>query len=138
MTPKLAQAFKTYVETTTNYLEFILADSVDEPLWGDPLRVWLGDCACSPAAALRPDAAEAALRYLIALYLSRFAFCMAPYGWTYADQGGAIRAMQVLDGFLTLAARYDPALGAHLAKLERLHTEDTLRKMTSLIGKKLF
>lgn len=138
MTPKLAQAFNTYVETTTSYLEFTLADYVDEPLWGEPLRVWLGDCARSPEAALRPDLAEAALRYLIALYLSRFAFYMAPYGWTYADQGGAIRAMQALNGFLTLAARHDPALGSHLAKLERLHTEDTLRKMTSLIAKKLF
>ncbi|MFZ3584990.1 hypothetical protein ACOI1H_23025 [Loktanella sp. DJP18] len=138
MTPKLAQAFKTFAETTTNYFEFILSGYVDEPLWGEPLRVWLGECARSPEAALRPDVAEAALRNLIALHLSRYAFSMAPDGMTIIDRGGALSAIQAQDGFLTLAARHDPGLAAHLAKLGQLHTEDTLRKMTSLIAKPRF
>jgi hypothetical protein len=135
MTPKLAHASSTYVETTTNFLEFILSDYVVEPLWGEPLRVWLSECGRSPEAAFRPDMAEAALRNIIALHLSRYAFSMASHGVTFTDCGGAISAMQALDGFLTLAARHDPALGAHLAKLERAHTEDTLRKIASLIAK---
>ena len=135
MTPKLAHAFKTYVETTTNFLEFTLSGYVDEPLWGEPLRAWLGECARSPETALRPDMAEAALRNLIALHLSRYAFSIASHGVTFTDCGGAISAMQALDGFLTLAARHDPALGAHLAKLERAHTDDTLRQIVSLIAK---
>lgn len=135
MTPKLANAFSTYVETTTNFLEFTLSGYVDEPLWGEPLRAWLGECARSPKAALRPDMAEAVLRNLIALHLSRYAFSMAPHGVTFTDCGGAISAMQALDGFLTLAARHDPALGARLAKLERAHTDDTLRQIVSLIAK---
>ena len=135
MTPKLANAFTNYVETTTNFLEFILSGSVDEPLWGKPLQVWLGECVRSPEAALRPDMAEAALRSLIALHLSRYAFSQASHGVTFADLGGAISAMQALDGFLTLAARHDPALGAHLAKLERAHTDDTLRQIVSLVAK---
>jgi hypothetical protein len=138
MSPKLAHAFKFYAQTTTKSVDFILFNSVDEPFWGERLRVWLRECARSPEDALRPDLAEATVRNLVALHLSCYAFSMAPHGLTFADLGGSVCGMQALDGFLTLAARHDPAYGAHLAKLERRHTADTLRKMTSLIAKARF